>query len=167
MWRQAQVRALHTVPLYQSWGTSSLGNSNLFLVCNQTCPTFVPGGEILIILDSKPVCPLLQWETICLFSEVIHLGVLWKIVWNKGYQCLYSKGVQKSGWFGTKFSHEVTIKLGLLSSIGLTGPKDLLPWSFRWLLARLSSSLLFTRGLSYLPHVPLSTRLLTTRQLAK
>lgn len=88
---------------------------NLFLVCNQTCPTFVLGGvgKILIILDSKPVCPLLQWEIICLFSKVIHFGILWKIVWNKGYQCLYSKGMQKSGWFGTKFSHEVTIKLGL------------------------------------------------------
>lgn len=126
----------------------------IFMGMQPNLPNLCYWGEILI-LHSKPVCPLLQWETVCLYSNVIHLGNLWKIVCNKGYQCLYSKAVQKFGWFGTRFSHEIIVKLGLQWPIGLTCPKNLLPWSFWWLLAGLSASLLLTGGFGYLPHVHL------------
>lgn len=43
-----QVYAMHTMHLYHSWRTPSLG----------TCPTFVPEKDIFIILVWMHICPL-------------------------------------------------------------------------------------------------------------
>lgn len=102
---------------------SKLRKSQSFLKACKKPPNLCSWRRCLLIkLDGKPTFPLLQRELVHLFSKVVHIRNLCKVVWNNVPQCLYSKHVQKYAGCGSG-SLLVTVRLsaGLHSSDGSKG----------------------------------------------
>lgn len=107
----------NSVSLGHSWRIPCLGNPNFFIIgYKETCPNFDPQGDIiLIILNKKETCPLLQQDSIR-FKPVQHTNIFDKIVQNQelsGHAEELSPGSDTSGtgqqtkWKHIQFTRKV------------------------------------------------------------